>query len=1521
MMNKEHTMKLLKIGSQQERLESIEAEYMTKTKKLDRLVGSLEKNIRKKDMAVKALETEKEMWEKVFQEAEEDFLEKLKWRSNEIAILLAEKRAMKRQEEKLKEEIDEWKEENKQLRETKIDVNSVIKPYEEELEKAKKKYEAKKRELKKSQDEEERLKNRKHELEKELAMREEELGALKRNRKDMDEVLEDEKEKWKRRVTGLENEILELKADIEMKKGLIGDLKGEVEERQKKENMFREEIHQLQRLLAEKEEELRGYKEGVMKKNDTHDRDMAEIKAELEKWKGIANGFKKDFEEVMKRDKNSKNELERLEREFPEKEARMQFEIDSNKRRITHLENEMQLQNTDIEKQRDIIKQLKAELEAGNQREMTTRSEITRLERVIAEKDHDTRVNMEKLLVQSGVEKEEIKEMEKTLKEKDEKIKEMQEIKEKLNEANNKLVGKDQLLGTKDEELNKSAVTIKNLTDAKRRLELTLEDWTQKIINNAPKTSFVLLPYNAGAGGSGDMTPPPKELLAPSSGVQVKQSPPQEEFVFSGLKPDPYQAQTPVQGGQYPVQGGGQIMQDQSKGFGQDQGQLYGQNPVQGGQIVQGQNQGFGHVQGQGQSYGQNPVQGGQIMQGQNQVNEQVQAGQMQGQFPGQNQFQGGHIVQGQNQGFGQVQGQGQFYGQNPVQGGQIMQGQNQGFGQAQAQFPGQNQGQQQFPGENKLGQEIDGLLRKLSTNSTKKDDVARQNEIISKKKQARLEEIEQLYRKLQESSGKGMEDLGVWNTLLREKDEIIQEKDAYIRSLEAEIQDKRESLAKITEILQEYNRTRGQGNQEIGGVQVLEMKLLMNQKDDIIKQKDAHIKLLEDKIGENKRQLSQITATMEEMKKAEPEAKKRKEAEERENNETKKLLRQMEEVILQKDGYIKLIETQVGEGKRDLNEANQKIKEYEQKEQANKKRKDSGNEKLIEMQTLLNLKEQTIQQKDTYIQTIEAQLQEKKKELAQAAKKFELQAQKEQITTKKAEKESGQVKELETLLQAKNQMMVQKDAYILSLEEKMEEKKKELAQAVKKIQELDQQIKIGPNKEELDHYKEENMQYIRTVDQQNQAITYQNYAIDSLRVQAAFRPAFQETRKQVIKDQEFRAYVKAIPETRTWSLRQLGAYFKKYATTDLRKAWAVFLWIATNIEYDTHSVTLTKSPGEEMDLGDMVLKEKKATSLGYCVLFQKFGKELGLDVEIVSGFAKGHGVSQEAQNRTQADHNWVAVRVEGIWYLCDPMWGAGFINAQGEFKFELNDIYFLSEPSQFITNHFPVSDAWQLLEKVMTRDEFEQSVELKDFYFKFGLELLGNYQRVIEAVDNTVRIQIKSPENVFILCALENLQGKKEGLCFVQSEEDPDEGRINTVEAGLPGRGVYKLLIYAKKGKNKNPYLSAVEFLISVNHDISVKKEFPHIYSAFTDRRCFLYEPKVGGVKKGSTTRFKVKIPSAAVASVMVGNVWRDLKRNEQEEDVFEGDILVDADNLVLYAKFGGNKNFDGVLGYKVYP
>ena len=66
---------------------------------------------------------------------------------------------------------------------------------------------------------------------------------------------------------------------------------------------------------------------------------------------------------------------------------------------------------------------------------------------------------------------------------------------------------------------------------------------------------------------------------------------------------------------------------------------------------------------------------------------------------------------------------------------------------------------------------------------------------------------------------------------------------------------------------------------------------------------------------------------------------------------------------------------------------------------------------------------------------------------------------------------------------------------------------------------------------------------------------------------------------------------------------------------------------------------------------------------------------------------------------------------------------------------------------------------------------------------------------------------------------------------------------------------------------------------------------------------------------------RVKVKMPAAAVASVMVGNVWRDLKRNEQEEDVFEGDVLVDSDNVVLYAKFGGNKNFDGVLGYKVYP
>lgn len=62
--------------------------------------------------------------------------------------------------------------------------------------------------------------------------------------------------------------------------------------------------------------------------------------------------------------------------------------------------------------------------------------------------------------------------------------------------------------------------------------------------------------------------------------------------------------------------------------------------------------------------------------------------------------------------------------------------------------------------------------------------------------------------------------------------------------------------------------------------------------------------------------------------------------------------------------------------------------------------------------------------------------------------------------------------------------------------------------------------------------------------------------------------------------------------------------------------------------------------------------------------------------------------------------------------------------------------------PAQLIFSHFPEIPTWQLIEKQLTRDEFEGLVTVKPTFFKYNLQLLSHLDAVISSTDDvTIRI------------------------------------------------------------------------------------------------------------------------------------------------------------------------------------
>jgi len=86
--------------------------------------------------------------------------------------------------------------------------------------------------------------------------------------------------------------------------------------------------------------------------------------------------------------------------------------------------------------------------------------------------------------------------------------------------------------------------------------------------------------------------------------------------------------------------------------------------------------------------------------------------------------------------------------------------------------------------------------------------------------------------------------------------------------------------------------------------------------------------------------------------------------------------------------------------------------------------------------------------------------------------------------------------------------------------------------------------------------------------------------------------------------------------------------------------------------------------------------------------------------------------------------------------------------------RYELDEYYFMPDPSQFILTHYPHDCRYQLLEKTVSLDEFEQSVPVKSTFFKYSLEL-SSHSHAIVNVDQQATIVIKCPPPEVCLWAI----------------------------------------------------------------------------------------------------------------------------------------------------------------------
>jgi transglutaminase/protease-like cytokinesis protein 3 len=167
------------------------------------------------------------------------------------------------------------------------------------------------------------------------------------------------------------------------------------------------------------------------------------------------------------------------------------------------------------------------------------------------------------------------------------------------------------------------------------------------------------------------------------------------------------------------------------------------------------------------------------------------------------------------------------------------------------------------------------------------------------------------------------------------------------------------------------------------------------------------------------------------------------------------------------------------------------------------------------------------------------------------------------------------------------------------------------------------------------------------------------------------------------------------IPDSLTRTTDGIAEYINKNFKSDKEKVRAIFIWIASNIQYDIFALNYSEQQEEKIL---KPLKTRKGICGNYTALFNDICSKCGIKSYVIEGYIK--------QTGDYSTHAWCATFIDNSWMLLDPTWASGYVN-NGKFIKKINNNYFSISPASLIKSHMPFDFLWQFLNYPVKNQEF----------------------------------------------------------------------------------------------------------------------------------------------------------------------------------------------------------------------
>ncbi|CAF3958532.1 unnamed protein product, partial [Rotaria sp. Silwood1] len=128
---------------------------------------------------------------------------------------------------------------------------------------------------------------------------------------------------------------------------------------------------------------------------------------------------------------------------------------------------------------------------------------------------------------------------------------------------------------------------------------------------------------------------------------------------------------------------------------------------------------------------------------------------------------------------------------------------------------------------------------------------------------------------------------------------------------------------------------------------------------------------------------------------------------------------------------------------------------------------------------------------------------------------------------------------------------------------------------------------------------------------------------------------------------------------------------------------------------------------------------------------------------------------------------------------------------------------------------------------------------------------------------------------------------------------------------------GLHELTVYAGRNNDtESSSTSVVQFNLDVNK-LQRPMKFPLIYAPFQTKKCQIFTPLDGILKKGSVVPINCVIPGATDVNLTVDSQW--LESEGYRDPILQREITVGSKDVAIYAKYGQKPDYDGLVKYTV--